>query len=153
MLRSLTVSMLLLAVLCLASCISVQEGDKVQAPAEKPRDGVFIHVSHGPEEAHRVLMALSMAEKMSEDKNVLLYFDIKGVYVLLKDAEDISFSHFPASKTQIAKLLEKGVGIYACPGCLKAAEKSPEDLMEGIQVADKAKFFSFTEGRILTLDY
>ena len=131
----------------------MQEGDKVQAPAEKATDGVFIHVSHGPEDAHRVLMALAMAEKMSEDKDVLMYFDIKGVYVLLKDAEDLSFSHFPSSKTQIAKLLEKGIGIYACPGCLKAAEKTPADLMEGIQVAEKEKFFDFTEGRILTLDY
>mgnify|MGYP000688777189 CR=1 FL=1 len=30
-----------------------------------PRDGVFIHVSHGPEDAHRVLMALKMAEVMA----------------------------------------------------------------------------------------
>jgi hypothetical protein len=41
----------------------------------------------------------------------------------------------------------------ACPGCLKAAGKSPADLAPGILVADKARFFSFTKGRILTLDY
>jgi hypothetical protein len=41
----------------------------------------------------------------------------------------------------------------ACPGCLKAAGKSPEDLAPGIEVADKERFFSFTKGRIITLDY
>jgi hypothetical protein len=36
---------------------------------------------------------------------------------------------------------------------LEAAGKSAEDLMEGIQVANKEAFFDFTDGRILTLDY
>lgn len=139
-------------VLCLGSaCVQVNEQPSVKQ--ESSEEGVFIHVSHGPEDAHRVLMALAMAEKMSEDKNVLLYFDITGINVLLKDAEDLSFSHFPSSKTQIGKLLERGVGIYACPGCLAAAEKSADDLMDGIQVASKEAFFDFTDGRILTLDY
>ena len=46
--KRLTVSLLVLVLISLAGCISVQEGDKVQVPTEKPRDGVFIHVSHGP---------------------------------------------------------------------------------------------------------
>jgi hypothetical protein len=41
----------------------------------------------------------------------------------------------------------------ACPGCLKAAGKTPADLAAGIQVANKDKFFSFTSGRVITLDY
>ena len=82
-----------------------------------------------------------------------MYFDIEGVKVLLKDAPDITYSHFLSSKTQINLLLEKGIIIMACPGCLKSAGKSPEDLMDGIIVADKEKFFNFTEGRILTIDY
>jgi hypothetical protein len=41
----------------------------------------------------------------------------------------------------------------ACPGCLKAAGKTPADLAAGVRVADKAEFLSFTSGRILTLDY
>jgi hypothetical protein len=38
-------------------------------------------------------------------------------------------------------------------GCLKAAGKTADDLAPGVQIADKDKFFSFTRGRILTLDY
>ena len=43
--------------------------------------------------------------------------------------------------------------LMVCPGCLKAAGKSREDVADGIQIADKKAFFSFTKGRILTLDY
>jgi predicted peroxiredoxin len=140
---------LLLALVCLAMALSGTSS--AENPA--PRDGVFIHISHGPNDPHRVLMALNMAKIMSEDHDVLVYFDINGIEVVLKDAEDIAFSDFPMSKTQIADLLKKGVPLMACPGCLKAAGKTPADLAPGIQVADKAKFFSFTKGRILTLDY
>ncbi|TVS10562.1 MAG: hypothetical protein EA424_25190 [Planctomycetaceae bacterium] len=40
-----------------------------------------------------------------------------------------------------------------CPGCLKAAGKTAADLAPGVEIADKDRFFSFTKGRILTLDY
>ena len=121
--------------------------------AEQPRDGVFIHVSHGGEDPHRVLMALNMASIMSEDRDVLVYFDIKGIDVVLKDGDDLTYSHFPSSKTQLAALPKKGVILMACPGCLKAAGKTAADLAPGVQIADKDRFFSFTKGRILTLDY
>ncbi len=118
-----------------------------------PRDGVFIHVSHGTDDPHRVLMALKMAELMAADKDVLVYFDIEGIEVVLADAPDIGYAQFPASQIQIARLLELGVPIFACPGCIQAAGKTAADLAPGIQVAEKDAFFQFTEGRILTLDY
>ena len=123
------------------------------ACAAEPRDGVFIHVTHGGDDPHRVLMALSMASIMADDHDVLVYFDIKGIDVVLKDADDLTYSHFLSSKKQLASLPKKGVILMACPGCLKAAGKTPDDLAAGVQVANKARFFSFTKGRILTLDY
>jgi predicted peroxiredoxin len=123
------------------------------APVSQPRDGVFIHISHGADDAHRLAMALQMAQIMQEQRDVLVYFDIKGVDACLKNASDVQYSQFPGSKTQIQQLLDKKVTIMACPGCLKAAGKTAADLAPGIQVADKDKFFTFTKGRILTLDY
>jgi predicted peroxiredoxin len=117
------------------------------------KDGVFIHLSQGQNDPHRVLMALNMATLMSDSHPVLVYFDIKGIEVVLKDAKDLTYAHFPSFKSQLATLREKGVLMMACPGCLKAAGKSTDDLAPGIQIADKAKFFSFAAGRILTLDY
>jgi predicted peroxiredoxin len=118
-----------------------------------PRDGVFIHLSHGMDDPHRVAMALRMAEMMSEDRDVLVYFDIKGIEVVLKNAADVLFKDFPSSKAQLQRLQSRKVILMACPGCLKAAGKTPADLAAGIQVADKSAFFGFTRGRILSLDY
>ncbi len=41
----------------------------------------------------------------------------------------------------------------ACPHCLKAAGKTEADLAPGVKVADKTQFFTFTKGRIISLDY
>jgi len=120
---------------------------------EETRDGVFVHLSHGPEDAHRVLMALSMARMMAADHPVLVYFDIDAVKVVTADAPDLAYAHFPTSKAQLAALREAGVTLMACPGCLKAAGLSADDLAEGVQVADGQVFFTFTKGRILSLDY
>jgi predicted peroxiredoxin len=121
--------------------------------APQTRDGVFVHLTHGPEDPHRVAMALQMARMMSADKDVLVYCDIKAIGVVLKNSPDIKFSHFPSSKSQLATLQKAGVTVMACPGCMKAAGKKPSDLAPGVVVADKSKFFTFTRGRILTLDY
>ncbi|MEA5109228.1 hypothetical protein SDC9_23909 [bioreactor metagenome] len=120
---------------------------------ELPRDGVFYHISSGPENPHKVVMALKQAVMMAEDKDVLLYFDIKGIEVVLNDAIDISYPTFPSSKESLKLLIDKSVTIFACPSCLKAAGKSEADLMPGVVLAQKDQFFNFTEGRILTLDY
>jgi predicted peroxiredoxin len=149
-----TTLVLLVAAIALMTVACNQSTEPVETPPPPPpRDGVFIHISHGPEDAHRVLMALTMAELMAADRDVLVYLDIHGIEVVLDDAPDIEYSHFASSHTQLAKLLELGVPIHACPGCLKAADKTAGDLAEGIQVADKEAFFGFTDGRILTLDY
>lgn len=121
--------------------------------AAETRDGVLIHVTHGTDDPHRVAMALNMASMMSADHPVLVYFDIKGIEVVLKNATDISYAQFPSSAEQLPALVKQGVTLMACPGCMKAAGKTPEDLAAGIKVADKAVFFSFTAGRIIVLDY
>lgn len=121
--------------------------------AEPASDGVFIHISEGYENPHRVLMPLKMAAMMSEDKDVLVYMDIDAVNLLVKGSEDLSMEGFDSFQTYLEKLLQNDVGIYACPTCLEVAGFAPSDLQEGVQVAQKDKFFNFTEGRIITLDY
>ena len=131
----------------------VSAQDNAPAVTEEIRDGVFVHISHASDDPHRLLMALQMAVLMSETQDVLVYFDIKGVEAVIKTAENYSYKHFPKSLEQIEKLHKAGVTIMACPGCLKAAGYTAEDLLPGVKVADKQAFFNFTKGRILTLDY
>ena len=141
----------LLAVIFLTSVLLAQ--DKKNPGDESVRDGMLIHISSGPENPHRVVMALKMATVMAADKDVLVYLDIKGIEVILKDAKDISYPTFPTAQESIKLLLEKGIPVYACPSCLKAAGKSGADLMPGVKVAEKERFFNFTKGRIVTIDY
>ena len=117
------------------------------------RDGVFIHITESYNDPHRVLMPLKMAVMMSMDKDVLVYMDIHAVELLVKDSKDLTYADFESAHAYVKQLTDKGVGVYACPTCLKIAGFKPEDLMEGVQVAQKDKFFNFTKGRIITLDY
>ena len=117
------------------------------------RDGVFIHITESYNDPHRVLMPLKMAAMMAMDKDVLVYMDIHAVELAVKGAKDLNYADFESFQTYIKKLAEMKVGVYACPTCLKIAGFTPEDLMEGVQVAQKDKFFNFTKGRIITLDY
>ena len=133
-----------------------QEDTKAQSEEEvkkEVKDGIFIHISSGPEYNHKVLMALKMANIMAEEKDVLVYFDIDGVHVPLKEAVEITHDGFPSAQEQLQSLIDKGVTIFVCPTCLDVEGKTPKDLMKGVILADKEKFFSFTEGRILTIDY
>jgi predicted peroxiredoxin len=124
------------------------------APAQDSiRDGVFIHISHGQDNAHRLLMGLTMATRMMEDKDVLVYLDIEAVRVVLNDAKPVTHAEFESSAALLKQLLAGKVTVMACPTCLKVAGKAPADLAPGIQAARKDTFFSFTRGRILSLDY
>ncbi|HUX94823.1 MAG TPA: DsrE family protein [Bacteroidales bacterium] len=149
------IGLIILTVLLVASC----NQSAVQAPAPTTgtgvadRDGVFIHITQCYDDPHRVLMPLKMALMMSDDKDVIVYLDIHAVQFLAKDSQDINFADFESAHTYIKKLSEKGVGVYACSTCMKIAGITPEDLIQGVQVAQKDKFFNFTKGRIITIDY
>lgn len=140
--------------LCLAAALALA-GCSTGSPTEATgSDGVFVHITKGTDSPHEVLMGLAMAALMREGgKDVLVYFDIEGIEVVLADAPDLTYKHFASSRSQIEKLIAAGATVSACPGCLKAAGKAEGDLMPGIQLADREKFFRFTRGRILAIDY
>lgn len=154
------IGLLLIAALVMISCKQSPKNDTA-VTAEKqsmtstdtPRDGVFIHITESYNDPHRVLMPLKMAVMMADDKDVLVYMDIHAVELLVKGAKDLKYADFESFQTYIKMLLDKKVGVYACPTCLKLAGFKAEDLMDGVQVAQKDKFFNFTKGRIIALDY
>jgi len=141
----------MLVALCALMLIALAVASPGEMKAK--RDGMFIHISHGKDDPHRALMALQMAIKISDTKDVLIYCDIQAIDLVVKDAPNLEMEPFPPLKKALAILKERGVPIMACPGCLKAAGNTPEDLAEGVQIADKDAFFNFTSGRIITLDY
>ena len=124
-------------------------------PVEKPvkKDGIFMHISSGYDNPHKVAMALTLATKFTDTHDVMLFFDIKGVEILKKGAESITMENFTSSDEALRSLLESGARIAAFPMCMKKAGISENELIEGIEVAKKELFFDFTDGRILSMDY
>ena len=120
---------------------------------ENVKDGMFIHITEGYDNAHRVLMPMKMATLMAEDKDVLVYLDIDAVKLVVKGAKDLNHDGFDSFQTYLKKLNEMNVGVYACPTCLQVAGYQAEDLIEEVKTASKEKFFNFTKGSIITLDY
>ncbi|MBE0649695.1 MAG: DsrE family protein [Bacteroidales bacterium] len=153
------IALLIIAGLLLISCNEVTQQDKVAMRQEKatkveaPRDGVFIHITESYNDPHRVLMPMKMAVMMAKDKDVIVYMDIHAVELLVKSAKDLNFADFDSFRTYLKDLIDMKVGVYACPTCLKIAGFNPEDLIDGVQVAQKDRFFDFTKGRIIALDY
>ncbi|MGQ9918603.1 MAG: DsrE family protein [Bryobacteraceae bacterium] len=121
--------------------------------ASETRDGVFIHVSHGADNPHRLLKALTMASVLSANHPVVVYFDIKAVEAVLKDSKDIQLPKFLSSKRLLSALTKQGVRMLVCLGSLQIAGKTEADLLPGIEVSGQADLFSFTSGRIISLDY
>jgi len=153
-------SLLLISVVLIMSCNQKPEQNaamhnhaEMVKSESSVKDGIFIHITESYDNPHRVLMPLKMAVMMSMDKDVIVYMDIKAVELLAKSSADLNYSEFESAHTYIKQLTDKGVGVYACPTCLKIAGIKPEDLIDGVQVAQKDKFFNFTKGRIITLDY
>ena len=149
--------LLIVFALSLVSCINTNEpltetAENVEESVSQ-KDGVFFHVSSGYDNPQKALMAVSLAVKMAESQDVTLFFDIQGVKLLTKDSEDIDMESFLTLHGALDKLIEQNIQIMACPMCMKKAGIDPKDLREGVIVAEGERFFNFTKGRILTLDY
>lgn len=132
---------------------TVGSENKNSAVSDSVKDGIFIHITESYNDPHRVLMPLKMATIMAKDKDVLIYLDIHAVELVTKTSKDLEFADFAPLKKLLQDLIDAKVGIYACPTCMKISNIKPEDLIDGVKVAEKDKFFNFTKGKIITLDY
>ena len=144
---------MLLIPLLLAACVRVEQAPETRVETEKPTDGAFIHISKGSEDSHAVLMAMMLADKFSTSNDVLVFFDKQGIEMVVTSAPDLQMEPFDGSDAIFERLLDRDVEILACPACLQKAGYEEEDLRAGVKIAEKERFFDFTEGRILTLDY
>jgi predicted peroxiredoxin len=117
------------------------------------RPGAIVRITHPSADAFTVCAALKTAEELSGKYAVLVYFDLRGVETVLKDSPDFEFAPYPKAKGQIKKLKSMGVSLYASRTALAAFYKKPEDLMDGVKISDPAEVISFTDGKIVTLEF
>lgn len=119
---------------------------------QQTKEGVFIHITEGYNNPQRVLMPLKMATLMANDKDVIIYMDLKAIDLLVKGAKDMTYTNFESLQTYLKMLTLKHVKIYACPTCLKIAGFGPADLADGVEIAKK-DLFDFTKGRTISMNY
>ena len=73
--------------------------------------------------------------------------------MVVEGAPNLEMDPFDGSDEVFDRLLDRDVEILACPACLEAAGFDEGDLRRGVKIAEEERFFDFTEGRILSLDY
>lgn len=148
-------AIILMLFIGLYSCQQNEEVIKDKAEKEcvdNQKDGLFVHISSN--EPRKVLMGLSIALKMKEASDVIIFCDAEAINVVVKDGDVYEMEGYEgSSELLMQKLAEAGVTIMACPMCLKSFGKTEADLREGVEIAKAENFFGFTKGRILTLDY
>lgn len=125
----------------------------VFAQTSENQNGFLVHVSSGDSQ-FKIIKALRFADNMNKKGNdILLYFDADATYLTLEETEDFVFNNH-SYKTLLRNLASSEVDVRVCKGNLKnGLKKSEKDLISGIEVGDPEMFFSFTDGKIVTLDY
>ena len=127
----------------LLSCIALSLFGQVQQK-DKVRDGVFVHISHGVDSPHRLLMALKMAVTMAEDKkDVLVYCDIEAVKVLVTGAQTVTFGNFPSSHELLNRLKELKVTVTCLPHLYEDREHRAKRSLPRCQCRTKGSLFFF----------
>jgi predicted peroxiredoxin len=95
------------------------------------KDGLFVHISTN--EARKVLMGLSIANKMVATSDVIVFIDAEAINVTIKDGDVYQMEGYKGSSVELMqKLIQEGVKIMVCPMCLKSFGKAETDLLEGL---------------------
>lgn len=119
--------------------------------AGKP--GAIVRITKNGMDPFTVCAGLKTAEELADKFAVVVYFDLRGVEVPLKASPDFEFAPYPKAKAQLKKLREKGVTMVVSRTALAAAWKKAEDLEAGISVTDPGEVMSFTDKKIVTLEF
>lgn len=114
---------------------------------------VIVHIKSGLEDQHSVMMGLNKAKMAVESgKNVLVYFDVRGVNVVLKNTQ-INFKDFMPSQTIISGLVNSGAEVYVCPHCLMIEGYEMKDVQNGVKELKPESIFEFVKKDTISLDY
>jgi sulfur relay (sulfurtransferase) complex TusBCD TusD component (DsrE family) len=135
-------------------------GGAAFAPAtvlgQEQGDRVVVHVKSGDprdyDEAHAANMAMHLATNLQNaGMNVTIYLDVNGVHLAVQQP---SFIHSQAN-SMLRDLIANGTAVIVCPHCLIDAGYSPEQLVEGAQLAspEEATMANVLRGNVTVIDY
>ena len=113
------------------------------AATAEPQVMFFNIISGAEEDPHSVTMALQLAGHALDDgREVVLFFNVRGVGVPTKDlADDLAF-HAEPIKTLLHDLMQRGAAVHVCPHCMAALDVTEADLVPGAVVTDREMLFA-----------
>ncbi|MEJ2124228.1 MAG: DsrE family protein [Alphaproteobacteria bacterium] len=99
-------------------------------------------VTHGPEDPETATIPFVMATTAQAlDKEVLMGFQSKGVFLMMKGmADHVAACGFPALTDLMNAYVEGGGKMYVCGPCMEARKISEDELIEGASVVGAATF-------------
>lgn len=105
---------------------------------------VFLSItSDAKQSPQSVDMAMKFAGlSLDEGHKVVMFFQVKGVTSPTKGfPDDFAFQENDPIKSQLKKLIERGVAVHVCPICMKSLNVQAEDLIAGAEVTTRPKLF------------
>lgn len=137
----------------IAMVLSASVFNDLVAQTAQNKNGFLVHLSSGDSQ-FKIIKALQIAENMNKNGNaVLLYFDTDATYLTLEETEDFIFLE-QSYKTLLDRLITSEVDVRVCKGNLmKGLGKTEKDLISGVKLGEPDMFFTFTEGKVISLDY
>lgn len=157
-------TLLALALFTTSSALASEPGEAVEAAQtveavqtvsvtdSRPERGVIFHLSHGKKQAHHVIHPLVRAARMSSNgMSVLVYLDVDAAPMAFDGARSVTYEDHDSGDL-LRQIVENGGTVAVCGQCAAAAEKTPDDLIDGAIVATAATFFDVGQ-QIITFDY
>ena len=134
----------LVAVLTVFLAVAVTVAAFAAGPVpEKAKAPIVINMTAGKEDLHSFWMGLQLASHaLGDGRKATVYMNVNAPFLASKKApEDLRCGELPTPREQIAELLKNGAKIVVCPGCLKVAGLTKDDLLPGLELGTKEALF------------
>ena len=132
----------MLGMTVLAGCAVEPKGNGAIEPSATNRHTVVFNITSGSDDSHPVTMAMQLAGHALDDgRNVVLFFNVKGVQVAVKGVPLMGYRQTWLVADKLAELQKRGAVVLVCPHCMKVESIAADDLVDGVQVADRKKLF------------
>ena len=104
---------------------------------------LLLNVTSGPEDLHKVTMALQLGgHALDDDRELAVFLNVRAPVFAAKDCSaQLAFGKNPPVKTMLAALIKRGAKVHVCPHCAEVLGITTEDLIDGAQITNREKLF------------
>lgn len=125
--------------------------EKVPPHAHRP---LLLNITEGADDVHEVTMALQLAgHALDQGRAVTLFFNVEGVNVPIRSLDPLLAFEDEPIKQLLARCVQRGAMVYACPHCMRAMGIDRDDLIDGAQVATADSLFGKVDAGAAVFTY